>query len=141
MVIQICLENNHLGCFYLFWIFFYSDGEVRGLGCLGTISLCFLILQYISLFDLIFFYSGGVMVQICGKRLDLVQKKKLFLEGHEDSAVVIHTHFYCLCFKRGQFLGSEWCNYKECTCRFSSNSCIIINRVTVESSSSLAKGF
>lgn len=31
--------------------------------------------------------SGGVMVQICGKRLDLVQKKKLFLEGHEDSAV------------------------------------------------------
>lgn len=55
MVIQICLENNHLACFYLFWIFFYSDGEVRGLGCLGTISLCFLILQYISLFDLIFF--------------------------------------------------------------------------------------
>lgn len=75
--------------------FFYSDGEVVQI-CLGTISLCFLILQCFSLFDLIIFcYSGGVMVQICGKRLDMVQKKKLFLEGHEDLAVVNYSHFYC----------------------------------------------
>ncbi|XP_061195541.1 plexin-A4-like isoform X3 [Saccostrea echinata] len=31
--------------------------------------------------------SGGVYVQVCGKRLNLIQKRLIFLEGHEDSAV------------------------------------------------------
>lgn len=91
-----------------------------------------------AIFDLIFFYSGGVMVQICGKRLDLIQKKKLFLEGHEDLAVVIHTHFYCLCLG-SQMLGSELCNYREC--RLSSHSCVIMTRVTIESFKFLASNF
>lgn len=51
------------------------------------------------------------MVQICGKRLDMVQKKKLFLEGHEDLAVVNYSHFYCPRLRSQMLLRSEWCNY------------------------------
>ncbi|XP_048741494.2 plexin-A4-like isoform X3 [Ostrea edulis] len=31
--------------------------------------------------------SGGMLIQVCGKRLDLIQRRQIFLEGHEELAV------------------------------------------------------
>lgn len=37
------------------------------------------------------------MVQICGRGLSLIEKKQIFLKGHENDAVVILKSHHILC--------------------------------------------